>query len=65
MKNSEVVIGGVFVAKISNKLVRVRIDREISLVGLRTNRKGWQATNLTTGRQVMIKSGAKLRRRIS
>lgn len=65
MKNSEVVIGGVFVAKISNKLVRVRIDREISRVGLRTSRKGWQATNLTTGRQVMIKSGAKLRRRIS
>lgn len=65
MTNDEIVIGGVFVAKISNKLVPVRIDRQINRFGLRSTRRGWQATNLATGRQVTIKSGAKLRRRIS
>jgi hypothetical protein len=54
MKKSEVQIGGVYTAKVSDKLVQVRIDR--------TNRHGgWEATNLSTGKQVRIKSPARLR----
>ena len=56
MKKAEVVLGGVYVAKVSNKLVYVRID-DVSRFG------GWNATNLNTDRQVRIKSAAKLRSR--
>jgi hypothetical protein len=54
MKKSEVKIGGMYTAKVTNKLVQVRIDAE-SRYG------GWDATNLVTGKKVRIKSPAKLR----
>jgi hypothetical protein len=54
MKKSEVKIGGVYTAKVTNKLVQVRIDAE-SRYG------GWEATNLTTGKKVRIKSPTRLR----
>lgn len=54
MRKSDVKIGNVYVAKVSDKLVDVRIDG-ISRLG------GWQATNLHTGRIIRIKSAAKLR----
>jgi len=54
MKKNEVKIGGVYVAKVTNKLVQVRIDAE--------NRYGgWDATSLATGKKVRIKSPARLR----
>ena len=54
MKKNEVHVGGVYTAKVSDKLVQVRIDR--------TNRHGgWDATNLSTGKQVRIKSAQRLR----
>jgi HB1, ASXL, restriction endonuclease HTH domain len=54
MKKNEVTIGGVYTAKVTNKLVQVRIDAE-SRYG------GWDATNLATGKKVRIKSPARLR----
>jgi hypothetical protein len=54
MKKNEVKIGRVYVAKVTNKLVQVRIDAE-SRYG------GWEATNLQTGKKVRIKSPTKLR----
>jgi hypothetical protein len=54
MKKSEVKLGGVYTAKVTNKLVQVRIDAE-SRYG------GWDGTNLATGKKVRIKSPAKLR----
>ena len=54
MKKNEVQIGGVYTAKITNKLVQVRIDAA-SRYG------GWDATNLATNKKVRIKSPAKLR----
>ena len=54
MKKSEVKIGGVYAAKVTNKIVQVRIDAE-SRYG------GWDGTNLTTGKKVRIQSPAKLR----
>jgi hypothetical protein len=54
MKKSEVKMGGVYAAKVTNKSVQVRIDAE-SRYG------GWDGTNLSTGKKVRIKSPARLR----
>jgi hypothetical protein len=54
MKKSEVKIGGVYTAKVTNKIVQVRIEAE-SRYG------GWDATNLETGKKVRIQSAARLR----
>jgi len=54
MKKSEVKIGGIYIAKITNRIVRVRIDA-VSRYG------GWDGTNLDTNKKVRVKSPAKLR----
>ena len=54
MQKNDVQIGGVYNAKVSDKLVQVRIDAE-NVHG------GWDATNLTTGKKVRIKTAARLR----
>lgn len=54
MKKNEVKIGGVYTAKVTNKVVQVRIDAE-------SRHGGWDATNLATGKTVRIKSPARLR----
>lgn len=54
MKKNEVQLGGIYVAKVSGRLVRVRLERQ-SRYG------GWEATNLATGRSVHIRSAARLR----
>lgn len=56
MKKADVTLGGVYIAKVSGKLCRVRIEEE-SPYG------GWLATNLSTGRQIHIRGAARLRRR--
>ena len=58
MKKSEVLIGAVYIAKVSGKLARVRIDR-VSELG------GWDATNIRSGRKVHIRGAARLRRLVS
>lgn len=57
MRKAQVEFGKVYEAKISGRLVRVRLIDE-SPFG------GWVALNLDTGRRVRIKSAAKLRREI-
>jgi hypothetical protein len=54
MKKSEVKIGGVYTAKVSNKVVQLKIDTE-SKYG------GWDGTNLATGKKVRIRSAQRLR----
>ncbi len=54
MKKSDVKIGGVYTAKVTNRLVPVRIEAE-SRYG------GWDATNLNTNKKVRIKSAQRLR----
>ena len=46
-RKARITIGGVYVAKVSGKLVSVRIDCE-------TPYGGWDATNLATGSAVHI-----------
>jgi hypothetical protein len=54
MKQRDVKLGGVYRAKVSNKLVDVRLDSV-------HHNKGWWATNLATGRSIHIKTAARLR----
>lgn len=57
MKKKDVEIGGVYLAKVSNRLAKVRITGE-SRYG------GWDAVNLATRRDVRIRGAARLRRRV-
>ena len=54
MKKNEVKVGGFYTAKVSDKLVKVRIDSTNS-------RGGWNATNTATGSRIRIKSAQRLR----
>jgi len=53
MKAREVKIGGVYLVKVTGRVVPVRIDA--------TSGTGWVGTNLNTGRRVSIKSARRLR----
>lgn len=54
MKKDEVKVGGFYLAKVSGKLVTVRIDSTHS-------KGGWNATNTRTGKRIRIKSARRLR----
>ncbi len=53
MKKADVKIGGEYYANVTNKKVVVRLDAENAS-------GGWDATNLTTGKKVRIKSAQRL-----
>lgn len=55
MKKNEVKVGEYYVVKVSGKLVPVRIKEECS-------NGGWYGCNEATGRQVRIRTAARLRR---
>jgi hypothetical protein len=54
MKKDEIKIGGTYLAKVSDKVVPVRIDAE-------STHGGWDATNLLTDKKVRIKNAQRLR----
>jgi hypothetical protein len=54
MKKADVQIGRTYTAKVSGQLAPVRIN-SVSPYG------GWNATNLSTGRVIRIKTAARLR----
>lgn len=58
MKKSDVQIGQVYLVKVSNQLVPVRIDKAHDSVG-------WVGTNSKTGKSVRIKSAQRLRRHLA
>jgi len=58
MKKHEVTIGGVYAAKVSGKITIIRLLRE-SPYG------GWDAVNTATGREVRVKTAARLRRQLT
>ena len=58
MKKEQIKIGQVYTAKVSDKLVPVRIEKEHA-------GGGWDATNLKTNRPVRIKSAQQLRNALS
>lgn len=58
MLKKQVEIGGVYRMKVSGKIVDVKITHVASYGG------GWFGENLTTGREVRVKTAGKLRRRV-
>ena len=54
MKKNEVKVGGCYTAKVSDKLVTVRIDSTHS-------ESGWNATNTRTGKRIRVKNAGRLR----
>ncbi len=54
MKKSDIRIGKHYTAKVSNRMATVRIDAD-------NPNGGWDATNLTTGKKVRIRSAQRLR----
>jgi len=57
MKKNEVKIGDVYTAKVTDKVVPVRIDA--------VKGTGWSATNMATGKTIYIKSAQRLREAVS
>jgi hypothetical protein len=54
MKKNQIKVGGLYTAKVSDKLVTVRIDSAHTS-------GGWNATNTATGKRIRIKSAQRLR----
>lgn len=54
MKKEQVKVGGTYLAKVTDKVVPVRLDKE-------NPQGGWDATNLATNKKVRIKSAQRLR----
>ena len=57
MKKDEIKIGQCYEAKVSDRVVSVRIDSANS-------HGGWNATNTATGKRIRIKSAQRLRRAV-
>ena len=54
MQKQDVHIGTIYIVKVSGMLAKVRITREHT-------RGGWYGTNLATGREIRIRTAARLR----
>ena len=54
MQKHKVKVGSTYIVKVSGTLARVRITREHA-------RGGWYGTNLATGREIRIRTAARLR----
>jgi hypothetical protein len=64
MKQSEIEVSGVYFARVSGNLVRVRVDQVVE----GSNWKGraythYRCTNLATGRRITIRSAQRFRSR--
>ncbi len=54
MQKQNVTIGTTYIVKVSGSLAKVRLTRE-------HGRRGWYGTNLATGREIRIRTAARLR----
>lgn len=61
MKKSEIKVGGHYTAKVSNKIVTVRVDSIRERDGYKKMETVYNVTNLTTGRTTTFRSAAKFR----
>lgn len=72
MKKAEIKVGGIYIAKVSNKLTRVRVDAIRDVEGRSSGESYWkkttpsstryEITNLVTGRKTTFRSAAKFRK---
>lgn len=63
MKKSEIKLGGLYKARVSDKIVTVRVEEIYTRDGHGYTRDGtsYRCTNLSTGRSVTFRSAAKFR----
>ena len=54
MQKHNVRIGATYIVKVSGRLAKVRLTRE-------HDRRGWYGVNLATGREIRIRTAARLR----
>ncbi len=64
MKKAEIKVGGHYIAKVSGRIVTVRVDAIRECGGYDHNRPVYDVTNLTTGRKTTFRSAAKFRSEI-
>ena len=57
MQKQDIRIGSTYIVKVSGLLAKVRITREHP-------RGGWYGTNLATGREIRIRTAARLRKEV-
>ena len=57
MQKQDIHIGSTYIVKVSGTLAKVRITRE-------HQRGGWYGTNLGTGREIRIRTAARLRKEV-
>jgi hypothetical protein len=55
VRKADVKVGETYIAKVSGRLVKVKLVRESSF-------GGWDAENLFTGREIRVRTAARLRR---
>lgn len=65
MKKDEIKIGGVYVAKVSGKLTKVRVDAIRAGNEYQPRETLYDVTNLTTGRTTIFRNAAKFRSQAS
>ncbi len=54
MQKQNVHIGSTYIVKVSGALAKVRLTRHVGV-------RGWYGTNLATGREIRIRTAARLR----
>jgi len=54
MQKHNIQVGSIYIVKVSGTLAKVRLTRE-------SPRGGWYGTNLATGREIRIRTAARLR----
>ena len=73
MRRAQVVVGHVYLVKVSGKLAPVRVTEDLGKVVVcvgcmartKTRHRGWEGVNTRTGRKVHIRSAAKLREEVT
>lgn len=65
IRKKDVEVGAIYVMKVSGALTHVRIDEVYVARGYKQDRTHWRGTNLRTGREVMVRSAAKLRSKVT
>lgn len=61
MKKAQIVIGGVYEARVSGHFVQVRVDGIRERDGFKRAETVFDVTNLRTGRKLIFRSAAKFR----
>lgn len=65
MKAKEIEVGGTYLAKVSGRIVRVRVTGTREVAQGRTGyRTAWEVTSLATGRRITVHSPQRFRERV-